>query len=86
MERFNRAERRAQIARLKAKRKTYWGYPDRYGSKAPVPMEARRLGMVVQNPQVCSCYMGCGNARAFYGRTLKEIVDIIDMEEQMTSM
>lgn len=89
MEKFSRAERRAQTARIKAKRKSYWGYPHRYwcgNDDPPCPpkqMDARRLGMVSQTPHPCSCPMGCGNARAFYGRSLKEIVQIIDMEQQM---
>lgn len=86
MERFNRAERRAQTVRLKAKRKTYWGYPQRFGTcgyppHSPEGMSPRQLGMVSQTPHPCSCALGCGNARAFYGRTLKEIVHMIEEKE-----
>jgi hypothetical protein len=65
-----RAIRRHHIARLKKKRKNYWGYPtfwypgvieDRFG-RAPQPMDARQLGKVVQYPASCSC-AGCCNAR-----------------------
>lgn len=66
-----RAVRRHHIARLKKKRKNYWGYPtvwqagifepDRF-SRAPQPMDARQLGKVVQYPQACSC-QGCCNVR-----------------------
>ena len=61
MERFNRAVRRHHIARLKQKRKHYWGYGRRveHGESS---MNAMQLGKVVQYPQVCSCG-GCGNAR-----------------------
>lgn len=36
-------------------------------------MPPSQLGGVVQHPQSCSCLMGCGNARAYYGRTLAEL-------------
>lgn len=79
MERFNRAERRAQVARLKAKRKNYWGYglakPWRSG-----PMPPDTLGKVVQHPQACSC-MGCGNQRRYVGPTLRERVQQGDLDE-----
>lgn len=92
MERFNRAERRAQVARLKAKRKSYWGYPNRWTNCVdeppgpPAEMDARQLGKVVQYPQACSCRMGCGNAREYYGRSLKEIVQIVTMKEEVTML
>jgi hypothetical protein len=66
-----RAIRRHHIARLKKKRKNYWGYPTvwQWGvwepnrfSRAPQPMDARQLGKVVQYPAVCSCE-GCCNVR-----------------------
>jgi len=68
VEKFNRAERRHQRARLKHKRKNYWGYPRNPHSalnkapERPVGMGARDLGSVVQHPQSCSC-SGCGNPR-----------------------
>lgn len=85
MEKFNRAERRAQTARLKAKRKLYWGYGRSWGAEPPEQMRPDQLGKVVQNPQACSCLMGCGNARKFYGRTLKEIVHMIEQKEGIVS-
>ena len=66
-----RAERRKHVARLKNKRKNYWGYPTVWSagvwepsqfSCAPKPMDARQLGKVVQYPASCSC-SGCCNAR-----------------------
>ncbi len=30
--------------------------------------------------------MGCGNARGFYGRTLKEVVQMIDEQEGIMSI
>ena len=64
MEKFNRAVRRHHIARLKAKRKSYWGFALGYGTESPVRMSPRQLGCVVQNPACCSCAM-CGNPRRF---------------------
>jgi hypothetical protein len=37
--------------------------------------------MIVATPQLCSCSMGCGNARAYYGRKLKEIIHQINLKE-----
>lgn len=64
MEKFNRAVRRHHVARLKVKRKSYWGYGRTYGAEAPVGMSPQQLGCVVQNPANCSCAM-CGNPRHF---------------------
>jgi hypothetical protein len=74
MEKFNRAERRHQLARIKAKRKGYWyGYP--------AEMTPKRLGMVSQTPALCSCHM-CGNPRKFFGdRTLQELVHLHELKE-----
>ena len=85
MEKFNRAERRAQVARLKAKRKSYWGYGASYGREGKTVMSPARLGAIVQHPQSCSC-MGCGNQRRYTGRTLKEIVQIVTMKEEVTML
>lgn len=67
MEKFNRAERRNQVERLKKKRSNYWGYKIWRQEEMP----SRQLGKVVQYPQACSCPM-CGNNRRIYGPTLKE--------------
>lgn len=57
-----RAYRRAQIARLKAKRRGYHG-----GAR-----DARELGRWVGAAAVCSCWM-CGNPRRHFGeRTIQE--------------
>lgn len=79
MEKFNRAVRRHHTARLKAKRKTYWG--NGKGTKYSPYMTARQLGIVVHTPQICSCGLGCGNARRCYGRTRKELVHIVNLKE-----
>lgn len=61
-----RAERRAQRARLKAKRRQYQIWSD--GFSRP---EAR-LGSYVDTPTPCSCWM-CGNPRYyFHERTIQE--------------
>lgn len=78
MEKFNRAERRSQTERLKAKRKLYWGR--QYDGS----MDARQLGKVVQYPQVCSCWM-CANVRALEGPTLKERIHMYDHKEGIMS-
>ena len=74
MEKFNRAERRHQTARLKNKRKHYHGFD---------VMTPLQLGAIVTTPQACSCIMGCGNARRFYGRTLKEVIHQIDEKNDL---
>lgn len=51
-----RAYRRAQIARLKAKRRRYYN-----GAR-----DERELGRWVWTATVCSCWM-CGNPRRFSG-------------------
>lgn len=58
---FSRAERRHHIERLKEARKGYWGYGNPR-ARGPEKMDAKLLGKVVKNPQVCSC-PGCGNSR-----------------------
>lgn len=63
-----RAIRRHHIARLKNTRKHYFvvnWWSDEHA--------ARRLGIVVQYPKMCSCHM-CGNARKWFGhRTIDEL-------------
>lgn len=58
-----RALRRHHLARLKRVRAKY-----RWGAANITP---RILGMVVNTPCPCSCYL-CGNARKFQGRTIQE--------------
>lgn len=55
MEKFHRGERRFQTERLKKKRKNYWGYPIKRYTYQAKPMNAGRLGKVVQYPAWCSC-------------------------------
>lgn len=64
MEKFNRAVRRHHVARLKVKRKSYWGYHRHYGAETREVISPKTLGRVVQNPAVCSSYC-CGNPRHF---------------------
>lgn len=61
--------RRSQYARIKAKRvrHNYWGY----GTWRDNEWNIRALGMCIDTPKVCSCYM-CGNARKLEGDTLQE--------------
>ena len=86
MLKFNRAERRAQVARLKVKRKFYWSYGRAYGTEGNTSMNPRQLGMVVQHPQSCSCPMGCGNARKVYGRPFRELIHQINLEEELAML
>lgn len=81
MERFNRAARRAQVARLKVKRRNYWGYGRPWNNHEA--MSPQQLGRVVQNPQTCSC-MGCGNGRRWFGKSLTEIRDLVALEEALS--
>lgn len=70
MERFNRAERRFQTKRLKAKRKNYHGRKD-------FEQSPDFLGKVVNTPAMCSCFM-CGNTRKYWGNagiSFKELSD-----------
>lgn len=80
MEKFNRAERRNQTARLKKARRNYWGY--NRSSWSEREMDPKQLGRVVQNPQTCSC-MGCGNGRRYFGQTLSEVCQQLALEEQL---
>lgn len=68
---FARALRRHHVQRLKANRKTYYGYGRSGDRNAEMP--ARFLGMTVHTAKVCSCPM-CGNARKFFGNeTIQEL-------------
>jgi hypothetical protein len=80
MEKFSRAQRRADIARLKQNRKNYYRNGISYGQSGIQLMSARALGRVSQDPQPCSCY-GCGNPRKHFGEiTCKEKLHLIDVE------
>lgn len=65
----SRAQRRHDRARLKNKRRTHWGYGKQgwrsyCGTErdSQYEMSPGTLGMVVNTPTPCSCYM-CGNPR-----------------------
>lgn len=76
----NRASRRQATATVKAKRsKSYWGRQGaRPGERVLTP---RQAGMATNTAAPCSCHM-CGNARKWFGeRTLKEIVQLIELKE-----
>jgi hypothetical protein len=86
-----RAERRHHVQRLKRSRRHYWGYPNRFTTAypdlpvAPVEMDAKRLGMLVATPQLCSC-LGCGNARhntAGWTPTIQERRWFVQYREQI---
>lgn len=68
---MKRAIRRHHRERLKAKRKRYWGYPQKYYD-GRLLMSAQQLSVVTRTPHPCSC-RGCGNQRQFEGRTLQEL-------------
>ena len=65
-----RAWRRHHIVRLKAKciRENYWGY----GNWRNEGFTKSALGVCVNTPTVCTCYM-CGNPRKYWNEvTLQE--------------
>jgi hypothetical protein len=74
----NRASRRRATAKVKAKRsKSYWGRLN----QREEPMTPRQSGIVTNTAAPCSCAM-CGNVRRITGqRTLKEIIQLIDLKE-----
>ena len=76
MEKFNRAERLAQVKRLKNKRKNYYGFGRVYGKEGKSSMTAKQLGSVVQTPQPCSCFQCCNTRKlkgiSFETRTAEE--------------
>lgn len=75
MEKFSRAQRRADIARLKQNRKNYYNLG---GSYQGIPHTERQLGRLVHTPTLCSCYC-CGNPRKHFNAiTCKEKLHIID--------
>lgn len=61
-----RAERRAEVERLKKQRCKYWGY---YNEE----MSERRLGIVVNTPKICDCWM-CSKPRK-HTLSIQEIRD-----------
>lgn len=80
-QKYSRAQRRADYARLKKKRRNHWGYGGQgwrsycYEGVRTMPPEV--AGSVVNTPTPCSCYM-CGNPRrnswanVYEARTLQE--------------
>lgn len=81
----SRALRRHHLQRLKHVRKFYWGYGRHYGTEGLSQMDARQLGKVVQNPQMCSCACCCNNRRVLGGQrlTLAELRYNINYREQL---
>lgn len=70
MEKFNRAVRRHHAARLKKARSGYWGYA--YNGRGP--MSERTVGLLLNTPKPCSCWM-CNRPRKVFGKSLKEIAE-----------
>ena len=66
MEHFNRAERRAQVARLKRARRHHWSK----GQKTD-----RQLGMLVSTPKMTSNCLCCMNPRRRGELTIHELSD-----------
>ena len=67
----SRSVRRHHVERLKKNRSTYWGFPS-HDSGDEKAMSARRLGMVVQTPKPCGCWMCSRPRKAFAERTMQE--------------
>jgi hypothetical protein len=67
----DRSERRAHIERLKKKRRFYWGKDLHHINNELDP--GRQLGMVVDTPKPCSCWMCSNPRRGLNERTLQEI-------------
>ena len=65
-QKYSRAQRRADYARLKNKRRNHWGYGRdgwrSYCHDGIKEMPNEVAGSVVNTPTPCSCYM-CGNPR-----------------------
>lgn len=68
---MKRAQRRAEVERLKAKRCTYWGH---YKEE----MSEKHLGMVVNTPKPCGCWM-CSKPR-------KHTSSIAEIREQQSGL
>jgi hypothetical protein len=73
MKDMSRAVRRHHAARLKQARRFYFGFDNR--------TDPRRLGMVLQTPTSCSCWM-CGNLRRFVGPTIAELLQLVRLTEK----
>jgi len=64
IKKYSRAQRRHDRERLKKKRSTYWDYT--------WYLENNSLGIMLNTPARCSCYM-CGNPRRYFGEvTMQE--------------
>ncbi len=74
MNKFSRAQRRADYRRLKNKRKNHWGYGTNgwrgYWEHGLEVMSKRQAGMVVNTPAPCSCWMCCNPRHSYMEKTL----------------
>jgi hypothetical protein len=66
-----RAERRAEVERIKKKRCNYWGF---YNEE----MSEKRLGIVSQTPKTCNCWM-CSKPR-------KHTLSIAEIRQQQSGL
>lgn len=95
MERFNRAVRRHHVARLKSKRRVYYGWNRKevdhmHGIILHDCIPPRILGIAVHTPQRCSC-AACGNVRRwpwmnYESLTIQERRWIEQYKEQLTEI
>ena len=67
-----RSIRRHHVDRLKSSRRYFWGH------KRDLSQDARAIGMVVNTPNPCSCYM-CGNPRRFFKMDALDEVSSLEM-------
>jgi hypothetical protein len=66
-----RAIRRAHKVRLKKARKNWWGHD---------PLSEKLIGLAIDTPATCSCWM-CGNPRKHFGeRTIQERRQMQDID------
>lgn len=84
MEKFNRAERRHHVARLKRARRRYWGMW-LWGFNPNDPSDIGRIGKLVHTCQACSC-LGCGNQRQYEGLTRAERLNVVDLQQQLKEL
>lgn len=81
MKSMKRSIRRHHRQRLIQKRlkNNYWNLLRRGCTQSPqslvVEATPRQLGVVGRTPKTCSCHV-CGNARRYFGSSLKEISDL----------
>lgn len=68
---MKRARRRAEVERLRKARCKYWGY---YTEE----MSEKRLGIVINTPKVCNCWM-CSKPR-------KHTLSIAEIREQQLGL